>query len=206
MICQDKLGTNRRKLDEYLRSCRFPSRTAVCHRVGGFGLRGHPVIKAVLSRVADRPLLVGHTRELLVPEIAQVLRSPRWHNVTRVRGRVTWSARLALRAKATVLSDHRSRTRADRQAEEGVLTHFPSWIVPYLPSFDFFAALAIVNSSHGSPPFFPCEQVSATFSWQHGSAESMQSRLFVPVSRCRPRSQSSTGERSRCSRGCSYGR
>ena len=41
----------------------------------------------------------------------------------------------------------------------------PNWMVAYSPSLLFFAALATVNSVWGSPPFLPCEQVGAGFSY-----------------------------------------
>ena len=47
---------------------------AVSHGVGSLGLGSHPVVKSVLAWVADGPLLGGHTWQLFIPEIAQMLR------------------------------------------------------------------------------------------------------------------------------------
>lgn len=52
----------------------FGKAAAVCHGIGSLSLSSHPIIKPVLAWIADGPLLGGHTRELFVPEIAQMLR------------------------------------------------------------------------------------------------------------------------------------
>ena len=58
---------------------------AVSHGVGSLGLGSHPVVKPVLAWVADGPLLGGHTWQLFIPEIAQMLRVQTWS----ARGRHT---------------------------------------------------------------------------------------------------------------------